>query len=246
MKSLAIVIPAFNEEKRLPETLMHIHSFFQAAHSYALKEIIVVDDGSTDATASMAKEWAAKLPIRVIGFPRNRGKGAACRAGMESATAEFVLLYDADGATPIDEVSALMERQAITNASVVIGSRVHGTAEKYVSMQSHRRFVGRTFHLLCAPLLPSIDDASCGCKLFTSTLAKKIARYQRIDRFAFDIEILMLARVFGERIEEVPVAWRAVHESKVRLLRDGMEMFVTVLSLYIRKMTGTLTRGNHP
>lgn len=221
---ISIIIPAYNEEKRLPGTLRAINDW---RPSY-LHEVIVVDDGSADATAAVARAEGAM----VISLARNSGKGAAVREGIRTATGEAVVMYDADAAVPPQDIGLLVQRHIDTHAQVVIGSRVLGGSVK--SMTPMRRFTGRVFHALCAPLLPGIADASCGCKLFSLPLAKEISNLQRLDRFAFDVEYLMLARKLGESIEEVPVRWTAMPGSRVRVLRDGCEMILRVASLYMR------------
>jgi dolichyl-phosphate beta-glucosyltransferase len=235
---LSIVIPAYNEQERLPRTLSLLDSFFAAGEydGLCLKEIIVVDDGSSDATSSIADDRHARIPTRVIRFEKNRGKGAAARAGMLAARGDCCLLYDADAATPAAEIPKLAERMRTHAADVVIGSRVSGREEKLVSMQLHRRLIGRAYHALSAALIPGIDDAACGAKLFTRSAAQDLFSRQRIERFAFDIEILSLALRLGYRVNELPVHWEAVAGSKVSLVRDSLNMSWCVLKLYARHL----------
>ncbi len=234
--TLSVIIPAFNEEKRLPSTLAALAA---EKERLGIGEVIVVDDGSRDDTAQKAQHACADLPCTVIRLPENRGKGAAVREGMMRASGDLFLLYDADGATPAEDIADLLTRRAETGADVVIGSRML-PGRSVVSMSAGRRIIGFLFHLLCLPLLPGIEDASCGCKLFTRDAARALFPRQRYERFAHDIEILLLARRNGYRIEEVPVSWRAVDGSKVRILRDGVEMFVRVMQLYARTLTKRL------
>ncbi len=237
--TLSVVIPAYNEVNRLPATLASIAQFFGAnQRALTLHEVIVVDDGSSDGTAQVATSWSDRLPMQVRILPKNCGKGAAVREGVLHATGELVLLYDADGATPIDAVLRLWEAMKTTSAPIAIGSRVDDSTR--VSMRAHRRFIGRTYHALCAGLHPGIRDAACGCKLFRQAIARELFARQRIQRFAFDIEILAMAHVRGYTIVEVPVDWTAVEKSKVRIVRDGLQMFWCVLALYARRFTGRL------
>ncbi len=230
--TLSIVIPAYNEEKRLPRTLERIEACFAGAPAgIRLLEVIVVDDGSRDATCAAARAYTSRLPLQVLSLPQNKGKGAAVRAGMLAATAERVLFYDADGATPPEEILQLSRAMDTTGADVVIGSRVN-PEKGIVTMSIGRRLIGRTYHALCWPLVPGIRDAACGCKLFSAQAGREIFSRQQINRFAFDIEILFLARRLGYRIEEVMVAWTAVDGSTVRIVRDGLNMFRSVLGLY--------------
>ncbi len=231
--TLSIVIPAYNEAKRLPKTLERLQDCFAAQTDVTLLEVIVVDDGSQDGTAAMAAEWAGRLPIRTEILPLNQGKGAAVRTGVLAAHGDLVLFYDADGATPPSEILKLIAVQRQTSADVVIGSRI--AAEKgIVTMSYSRRFIGRVYHALCSPLVPGIHDTACGCKLFTHQAAQRLFALQTIDRFAFDVEILFLAHRLGLVIKEVTVNWTAVGESKVRVVRDGLNMFRSVLGLYRR------------
>ncbi len=231
--SLSIVIPAYNEARRLPATLERLQSCFaHVTGVMALHEIVVADDGSRDGTASVAEAFAGRLPIRVVSLPVNRGKGAAVRAGMLAAIGDRVLFYDADGATPPEEILRLGTAMDAAQADVAIGSRVN-PEQGIVTMSRYRRLIGRAYHALCAPLVPGIQDTACGCKLFTAAAAHDLFSRQSIDRFAFDVEVLFLARRLGYRITEVRVAWTAVGESKVRIVRDGLNMFRSVAGLYL-------------
>jgi dolichyl-phosphate beta-glucosyltransferase len=231
--SLSIVIPAYNEAKRLPATLERIRDCFAGVTgSMVLGELIVVDDGSRDGTHAAAGAFAASLPLRVLPMPVNRGKGAAVRTGMLAATGDRVLFYDADGATPPEEILNLGAAMDASGADVAIGSRVN-PEQGIVTMSWYRRLIGRVYHALCAPLVPGLQDTACGCKLFTAAAAKDLFSRQTIDRFAFDVEILFLAHRLGYRIEEVRVAWTAVEGSKVRIVRDGVNMFRSVAGLYL-------------
>lgn len=231
--TVSIIIPAYNEAKRLPTTLTAISFWLPTASEFNLREIIVVDDGSADETAEVARSFAGCLPVKVIKLPANRGKGCAVRTGVLAATGDLILMYDADGATSLADLQKLVT-EAKTN-QVVIGSRLAGD-HQIVQMSVFRRFVGLVFHWLCAPLLPQIKDASCGAKVFQLEAARAIFMAQKLDRFAFDIEILWLARRLGYSIKEVPVSWQAVLGSKVRVWRDAPEMFWSVMRLYGRHL----------
>ncbi len=228
--TIALVIPCFNEEPRLPRTLEHIESFMRGTPGL-IPQIIIVDDGSTDRTSEIVESWRGRLPIEIARLPRNSGKGAALRAGVPLAKQDAVLLYDADAATPITELPRFCSALG-DGADIVIGSRLRDGPGHTVRMQPHRRLIGRLYFWLTAPLIPGVHDAACGCKLLRRETARELFAAQHINRFAYDIEILSMAIARGKKVVEVPVSWTAVPISKVRLLRDGPEMFMRVLQLY--------------
>ncbi len=236
---LSIVIPAYNEQSRLPHTLDLLESFFGSmgkSGSVKLREIIVVDDGSRDDTAHAARSRRGAFPIDVIRFEKNLGKGAAARTGMLSARGDCSLIYDADAATPPGEIPKLADCMRREQADVVIGSRVRGRQENLVTMQSHRRLVGSLYQKFSSALIPGIKDPACGAKLFTRRAAQDIFSRQRIERFAFDIEILSLALRLGYRVHEMPIRWEAIAGSKVSLVRDSLNMSWCVAKLYVRHL----------
>jgi dolichyl-phosphate beta-glucosyltransferase len=233
---LSIIIPAYNEERRLPSTLAQLESFFfgrnVAAAKVVLTEVIVVDDGSSDGTSEVSQSWNGRLPVHGIRLTRNQGKGAAARTGMLAASGDCCLLYDADAATPPTEIAMLARTMHQRQADVVIGSRVLGARENLVSMQWHRRLIGRIYKTVCTALVPGIEDMACGAKLFTREAAHDLFSRQKIDRFAFDIEVLSLAQRLGYSVVEMPVRWEAVPGSKVNLVFDSLNMLWCVLKLY--------------
>lgn len=236
---LSIIIPAYNEEQRLPRTLSLLESFFghgRRSDIPRLREIVVVDDGSTDGTSSVVGSHRGAIPLELIRFEKNRGKGAAARAGMLAARGDCCLLYDADAATPPGEIPKLADSLRTNAVDVVIGSRVRGRQQNLVAMRMHRRLVGSAYHLLSSALIPGIDDAACGAKLFTRDAAQDLFSRQRIERFAFDIEILSMALRLGYRVHEMPIRWEAVEGSKVNLVRDSLNMSWCVFKLYVRHL----------
>lgn len=235
MQTLSIVIPAYNEAERLPTTLRQIQDRLieGSLGSLSLREVIVVDDGSTDETSTVAMRFVPALPMSIVRLPQNRGKGAAVRAGVLRATSDTILMYDADGATPIEEVEKLAMALAM-GSDVAIGSRVMDEGQALSSMRLHRRFIGQAYRLLTSHLIPGIRDVACGCKLFRKDAAHVLFSKQTLDRFAFDVEVIALALRSSMRVTEIPVRWTAVDRSKVRLVQDGVEMFLSVLRLYVR------------
>lgn len=198
----------------------------------SLQQIIIADDGSQDATVSIAESFRDTLPIQVVRLEKNTGKGAAVRAGIADVQSNLVLIYDADGAAPITEVNKLA-KAIDAGSDIAIGSRVMDHEKSLVTMRYYRRVIGRVYHFLGSALVPGIQDTACGCKLFRADIAKKLFSLQRIDRFAFDIEVLALALRHGYTVTEIPLAWTAVPESKVRIIRDGIEMFWCLITLYV-------------
>jgi dolichyl-phosphate beta-glucosyltransferase len=226
---LSLVVPAFNEEKRLPVSLARIADWLGSRTPAISGEVLVVDDGSSDRTAAVAEKTAAGLGLafRVIRLPENRGKGAAVRAGVLEARGAHVLVTDADLSTPIEEVDKLLA----AGAPVAIGSRgVDATLVK--QRQSLFRVAsGRLFNLLVRVLAVSgIRDTQCGFKLFRADAAREVFSRAVVDRFAFDVEALLLARKLGYAIAEVPVLWFNSPDTRVGL-GGGLEAFVALFRI---------------
>ena len=226
--ALSLVIPAYNEEKRLPVALARIADWLGSRTPALPAEVLVVDDGSSDRTAAVAEKTAAGLglPFRVIRLPENRGKGAAVRAGVLASEGERVLISDADLATPIEELATLASR----GVDLAVGSR--GLRRELITRRQPlpRDVLGRAFNLAIRLLgLTTLSDTQCGFKLIEGGLARRLAAVQRLDSFAFDIELLARAERAGARIAEVPVHWAHVEDSRVRALRHGSAMVLDAL-----------------
>ena len=229
---LSIVVPAYDEEARLGGTLARLVEFFGARSE--TWEVIVADDGSCDRTAAITLEWAERdARVRLVRLPKNRGKGAAVRAGVRASVGDLVLFSDADLATPIEELDKLRAR-IDDGYDVAIGSRALGDSDIVVRQHPARELMGRTFNLVVRALfLGGIRDTQCGFKLFRGDVAREIFAAAQIDGFAFDVEILRLARE-RHRIAEVPVVWRHVEQSKVSPGIDAARMLRDVLILRLR------------
>lgn len=222
---MSVVIPAYNEERRLPPTLGTV-----VAHLRGLGqpfEVVVADDGSADATAAVAGD--AGPEVRVLRLP-HRGKGAAVRAGVLAARGDLMLVTDADLSTPIVELDRLVE--ALERCEVAIGSRHVAGARVPVPQRPDRRVMGRAFNLLVQALvLPGLRDTQCGVKLFRRDAGLAVFERCQSDGFAFDVEALALARGLGYRVAEVPVEWRNSPDSRVRPLVDVPRMFLELLTI---------------
>jgi len=239
--SLEIVIPAFNEAGRLPTSLRRIAKHLARSPQWLPAGLIVVDDGSTDGTAAAAREveLPAGVTLLVLAHDRNRGKGAAVRTGMAATTATMVLISDADLAAPIEELEQLAAEA--TRDSFVIGSRAVRRDLIFVRQPVYRDLMGRTFNLLVRALLvPGVHDTQCGFKLLPGRLATGIASVQRLDGFAYDVEMLVLARRWGYRVREVGVRWHHVEASRVAPLRHSLQMLRDLLRLTWWRARGAL------
>jgi dolichyl-phosphate beta-glucosyltransferase len=189
-------------------------------------EVIVVDDGSTDGTSELAKSFTDRLPnLQVLRHSPNRGKGYAVKRGMLAATGRFRLFSDADLSTPIEELTKLLLPVHGGEADIAIASRGLPQSELVVRQPWVREMLGRMFNLLVQALAtPGIWDTQCGFKLFRGEVADRLFRLQTLEGFAFDVEVLYLARKFGYRIAEVPVRWLNDPNTKVQALRHGWQM----------------------
>lgn len=235
-KPLTIIIPAFNESKRILKTLNEIDEYILKKSLKKFLRVVVVNDGSSDDTEQTVKNWIQtkcknKELFEIFGYTPNRGKGYAVREGFLRASTDLILYTDADGAAPIDEVGKLL--LAIEdNFDAAIGSRVIKTSDSKVTMSVLRRFTGRIFHTILSILgLAEFKDTQCGFKLFKSSLAKKLAQNQKCFGFSFDIEYLFLAKKWGYKIKEVPINWYHIEGSKVNVFRDSIKMLIEVLKI---------------
>jgi dolichyl-phosphate beta-glucosyltransferase len=231
LESLSIVIPAYNEESRLPKTLDRILEWLREQH-LKFEEVIVVDDGSRDGTASVAAEYGKPpSPIRLLRNPGNRGKGYAVRHGMLEAAAEWILYTDADLSAPIEEVHKLYSSAVGQNAVIAIGSRAVDRSLVAVHQSIFREYSGRFFNRVMRTLtgLP-FRDTQCGFKLYRSDAAKEIFSRQEQDGFSFDVEDLVIAKKLGLRAVEVPVRWSNVEGTKVTMAQ-GVRSFTDLLQI---------------
>lgn len=221
MGDLSIVIPAFNEEKRLESTLQNISQFSE--NNLQNYEILVIDDGSTDNTADIVRKFKDKK-VKLIQNPKNMGKGFSVKLGMINAKYDPILFTDADLATPIEETKKFSE--AIENgADVVIAARNIEGSNIQVKQPKYRQILGRAFPIIVKNMvLPDFNDTQCGFKMFKKTAARKIFARQTLKRFAFDVEILFIAKELGYKIQELPVTWIDKEGSKLSPIKDSIRM----------------------
>jgi dolichyl-phosphate beta-glucosyltransferase len=218
---VSVVLPAYNEEARLPSGLERVVAFLSAQEFES--EVVVVDDGSRDRTPEIVRGQAtsssAKVTVRLVQHDLNRGKGAAIRTGMLVAVGEYIFFMDADLATPPEESLKLLGHLR-EGALVAIGSRIQPDgSDMRASQPAQRRMVGRAFTLMrkAMRVLPDIDDTQCPMKGFEREAARAIFQRQRLSGWIFDAEVLHIARALGYEIVEVPVRWSHVDGSRLRV-----------------------------
>ena len=224
---LSFVIPAYNEAERIDASLQKALAYF-AERPYS-SEVIVVDDGSRDATCERVMPYEGDR-IRLLRQPRNMGKGAAVRRGMLEATGTFRIFSDADFSTPIHETERLLE--ALQEHDVAIGSR--GLDESFIKEHQpwYRETMGKAFNLMVQTVaVPGIHDTQCGFKGFRGEAAEQIFRRAKINGFSFDVEALYLARRLGYSIRELPVEWYNDERSTLNPVSDSIKMFVELLKI---------------
>jgi dolichyl-phosphate beta-glucosyltransferase len=242
---ISVIIPAFNEERRLPPTLLDYVDYLNL--NYKSYEVLVVDDGSSDHTAAVTQKFSRLHPrVRIIKLERNRGKGCAVRTGMLAAVGIRRLFADADGATPCAELSRL-EAALSSGSDIAIGSRALSSADTSISTKWYRKYLGRGFNACVnALILPGVADTQCGFKLFSAQAAEAIFSRQTSDGFSFDVEILYLARRLGFAIREVPINWINIPGSKVNLVADSLKMFRDILRFRVIHRAVTRVDLSHP
>lgn len=242
MPDLSIIIPAYNEQSRLPDSLKEIFDYI-IRQRWKTVEILIINDGSTDLTADIGRELASTLGIRDIGIqvienPGNRGKGYSIRNGMRRAEGDWILFTDADLSAPIEELLTLWDAVQHSKADGAIGSRALDRSLIGVHQPPVRELAGRIFNGIVRLVtgLP-FHDTQCGFKLFSHACAKKVFSKQQIDRFGFDVEVLFLAKRFGFKIVEVPVRWNHCEGTKVGAL-SGAGAFVDILRVRWNALLG--------
>jgi dolichyl-phosphate beta-glucosyltransferase len=228
---ISIIIAAYDEEKRIQPSLFKIKEYVtEQGVDY---EIIVVDDGSTDRTSKVVTYLTKGIPhLKFIRYEKNRGKGYALRTGVLASKGEAVLLTDADLSTPIEELSVLLPLISDKKCDIAIGSRALALSKIIKKQPWWRQSMGKLFNKIVKILIVNdFDDTQCGFKLFSGNIARDLFKEARINRFAYDVEILALAKKKGYRIIEVPIKWINSPESKVNPIQDSFNMIVDLLRI---------------
>ena len=225
---LSIVIPAHNEENRLPNTLEQVFHFLEK-QPFA-SEVLVVENGSNDRTFEIAQEYANRLQnVRVL-HSEQRGKGRAIQRGVKAAVGEYVFMCDADLSMPVEEIHKFIPPQ-LQNVDIAIASREAPGSIRY-NEPYYRHFTGRVFNTLIRLLvLPGLQDTQCGFKCIRAQVARDIFPYQTLTGWAFDVELLFIARRHGYRIVEIPIDWYFNADSKISVIRDSLRMFLDLLRI---------------
>ena len=228
-KEYSIIIPAYNEEKRIPNTLTRIYEFMERKND--AYELIVVDDGSTDNTIQVVE--ALKIPnLRIVKNEKNRWKGFSVKQGVFAAEGKYILFTDADNSTPIEELNTLEKYR--DTYDIIIGSRYCENAKVEIKQPKLRQKIGRIGNTIIQLfLIDGIQDTQCGFKLFSHSVAKKLFSFQKIHGFWFDMEILLAGKSMGYTIKEVPISWYNSEFSRVRPIRHSLR---TLLDLCIIKV----------
>jgi len=225
---LSIIIPAYNEEHRLPRTLEQIFTFLSDQNYTA--EVLVVENGSNDRTFEIASEFARQNRNLKVFQEEKRGKGNAVRRGMLEAQGDYRFLCDADLSMPIVEVNKFLP-PALDDIDIAIASREVPGAVRY-DEPHYRHLTGRVFNNLIRLLvLPDLQDTQCGFKCFRAEVAQDVFRYQTLTGWSFDVEILYIAQRKGYQIREVPINWYFKADTKISVLQDSWQMFLDLLTI---------------
>jgi dolichyl-phosphate beta-glucosyltransferase len=231
--SLSVIIPSFNEEKRIGKTISRILSYLKKKRfNY---EIIIVDDGSKDNTRNIVKKFLKNKNIILTKKRENKGKGYSVKQGALIAKHNFILFSDADLSTPIQELDKFLKY--IDKYDIVIGSRALKGADIRIKQPFYRAFIGKTFNKIARLLtVKGIKDTQCGFKLFKN--CRDIFKKQTIDGFGFDVELLFISQKRGLKIKELPITWLNAEGSKVSAFKDSCKMFYDLLKIRFNSILG--------
>jgi dolichyl-phosphate beta-glucosyltransferase len=232
---LSIIIPAYNEAARLPATLEQVDAFLSV--QTFTSEIIVVENGSTDGTYELVEGLRKQIGNLIVVHERTPGKGWAVRQGMQAAMGEFLFICDADLSMPIEEISRFLP-PVLPDAQIAIASREAPGAIRYDEPE-YRHLIGRAFNTLVRfILLPGLQDTQCGFKCFRADAAEAVFPLVTIHGWTFDVEALYIARRLGYTITEVAIPWRYHSHSRVKVLRDSLQMGIDLLRIRLNAIKG--------
>lgn len=234
---LSIVIPAYNEESRISETIDHVRDYLNK--NFMKFEIIVIDDGSSDGTSSIVNEQCARLTeIKLLRSMKNLGKGYSVKKGVLASEGNIILICDADLSAPIEEIEKLIP-YLDNGFDIVIGSRGLRDSEIVIHQPWCREKMGRIFNVFVRALIfDGIKDTQCGFKLFTAESAREIFNKSRMNGFSYDVEILFISMIRGLKIKEVPIRWAHSPDSKIRPLEDSIKTFIELLKIRLNYFRG--------
>lgn len=231
-----IIIPIYNEENRLASSLAQIYQFIK--NKKDLYELIIVNDGSNDGSRKILEDLKSKYHLTILHHDVNKGKGAAIRTGIEKAQADIILFTDIDLSVPIEFVDTYI-KNLDEDIDVIIGTREASGSRVEIRQFWLRELLGLTFTLFSNIILWMwISDFTCGFKMFRKQAAKRIFKRQKINRWAFDAEVLFLAKKYGFKIKEMPIIWRHREGSKVRFPWDLIETLISLLVIRINDFRG--------
>jgi glycosyltransferase involved in cell wall biosynthesis len=232
---LSIIIPAYNEEHRLPNTLEQVVAFIEG-QTYT-SEVLVVENGSQDRTLDVAQAFALRHPMVNVLQEVQRGKGLAVRRGMLRVQGEYRFMCDADLSMPVDEINRFLP-PALQGFDIVIGSREAPGAVR-INEPQYRHWGGRAVNTMIRLLaLPGLNDTQCGFKCFRAPVAEDLFRLQTLTGWAFDVELLYVARQRGYSIAELPIHWYFNPESKLNVVKDAFRMGMDILTIRLNNIKG--------
>ncbi len=232
---LSVIVPAYNEKRRLPHSLRRIVGYL-GKQEYT-SEVIVVDDGSEDGTAQVVEEMMAELPLLSLIRTEHRGKGHAVKTGMLAGRGEYLFICDADLSMPIEELYQFLP-PVLEGYDVAIASREVPGAQRY-DEPPYRHFMGRVFNWMVRLFaVQGFQDTQCGFKCFRREAAREVFGYQTMDGWGFDVEVLFISQKRGYKIVEVPINWYYSANSRVHPIRDSINMFTEVLKIRLNDWRG--------
>lgn len=238
---LSLIIPAHNEEDRLPDTLKQALEF-AGKQTYSM-EVLVIENGSMDRTFQIAQDFAMQHPIIKVLQNAQRGKGRAVRQGMLAAQGEYRFMCDVDLSMPLSEINRFLP-PVLEGYDIVIASREAPGAVRHEEPY-YRHFVGRIYNGLIRFLaLPGLHDTQCGFKCFRAAAAQDLFPRQTLFGWSFDVEILFIARILGYKIVELPIHWYYNPNSKIKVLRDSFKMGTDLIIIRLNALRGVYTRPN--